>query len=140
MEISFALLVNPDVTLECLVANIKYFVIVMATLLADTFKKNNRLKEFVLTRHDYQWISESVFEYVSCNKSSLNSTFDSNHTLNKLFFGYRSYFLAAHVYQVLELNSSSNKAWLHRGKHLQPIGVIFAYFYWMEWSLLYWYM
>ena len=109
------LLESPNSNLRRLDLSTNHIGILGAHKLADSLTNNTKLKRLYLESNQIdQSVLENSFSRVLCDKSSLNATYSSNHTLsNELFGGFEEEGrMGKHLASLLKLNKGSNKKYV----------------------------
>jgi len=110
------LLKNPNSNLRRLDLSTNQIGILGANTLADSLTNNTKLKRLYLESNQIdQSILENSFSRVLCDKSSLNATYSSNHTLSnkKLYGGFEEEGrMGIQLASLLKLNMGTNKKYV----------------------------
>ena len=77
-----------------------------ATTIANSLANNNKLQQLYLHNNPTDQTIEDIFSNILCNKTNINETYASNHTIQTIDLGHRH---GQQLESLLELNRDTNK-------------------------------
>ena len=77
-----------------------------ATAIANSLTNNNKLQQLYLHNNPTDQTIEDIFSNILCNKTNINETYASNHTIQTIDLGHRH---GQQLESLLELNRDTNK-------------------------------